>query len=132
MSYSSLVSRSSAAYLAIGGALTLFGADSILPTVISNFPASGMFVGQMIAGAWLAMAAMNWNSRGQTLGGIYGRPVVYANVVLYTVTAFGVVRAALVLGASPWLWAVVVPAGVFAAVYGVLMLRGPFDGSAKC
>ena len=131
MNISSLVARSSAAYLLLGGAVMLFGADAVLPIVIPNFPPSGAFVGQMIAGAWLALAAINWNNRSQILGGIYGRPVVYANVVLYTVTALGVVRAALVTGASPWLWIVVVPSGVFAAVYGVLMMRGPFDGLAK-
>ena len=131
MNISSLVARSSAAYLLLGGVVMLFGADVVLPAVIPNFPPSGAFVGQMIAGAWLALAAMNWHNRSQILGGIYGRPVVNANVVLYLVTALGVVRAAMETGASPWLWAVVVPSGVFAAVYGVLLLRGPFDGLAK-
>ena len=130
MNISSLVARSSAAYLLLGGAVMLFGADLVFPVVVPNFPPSGAFIGQMIAGAWLALAAMNWNSRGQVLGGIYGRPVVYANVVLFTVTALGVGKAVMVVGASPWLWVAVVPSGIFAGVYGVLMLRGPFDGVA--
>jgi hypothetical protein len=126
MNISSVVSRCSAAYLLAGGAVTLFGADVVLPALVPGFPPSANFVGQMIAGAWLAMASVNWFNRSQVLGGIYGRPVVYANVVLWVVTGLGVVKSAMVPGASVWLWAVVVPAEVFAGVYGVLMFRGPF------
>lgn len=105
----------------------LFGADVVLPALVPGFPPSAIFVGQMIAGAWLAMASVNWFNRSQVLGGIYGRPVVYANVLLWVVTGLGVVRSAIVPGASDCLWAVVVPAGVFAGVYGALMFKGPFD-----
>lgn len=108
----------------------LFGADIVFPALVPGFPPSAAFIGQMIAGAWLAMASVNWFNRSQILGGIYGRPVVYANVVLWVVTVLGVVRSAMLPGASVWLWGIVVPAGVFACVYGVLMLRGPFDATA--
>lgn len=108
----------------------LFGADAALPAVIPLFPPSAAFLGQLIAAAWLALAAMNWQNRSLILGGIYGRPVVYANVVLYTITALGVIKAALAPGASPWLWLVVGPAGIFSLAYGVLLFRGPFDARA--
>ena len=128
MNISSLVSRSSAAYLFACGGVMLFASDAVLPAIVPGFPASAALVGQIIAGAWLAMASVNWFNRGQVLGGIYGRPVVYANVVLWVVTGLGVGRSALVPGASVWLWAVVVPAVVFAGVYGRLMLGGPVGG----
>lgn len=130
MNISSLVTRCSAAYLLLGGVVMLFGADAVLPVVIRNFPPSGAFLGQIIAAAWLALAAINWQNRGLILGGIYGRPVVYANLMLYTVTTLGVARAAMVVGASPWLWALVGPSALFAIIYGVLMLSGPFDARA--
>lgn len=108
----------------------LFAADAILPAVISAFPPSAAFIGQLLAASWLSFAALNWNNRGQVLGGIYGRPLVYSNVLFYTITALGVVKPAVVPGASPWLWVIVVPCGLLALVYGVLMMRGPFDGRA--
>ncbi|MEP6835273.1 MAG: hypothetical protein ABJB74_17940 [Gemmatimonas sp.] len=130
MTISSFVTRCSAAYLLIVGVAMLFAADALLPVVIPAFPPSATFLGQIIAAGWLAMAAMNWQSRTQILGGIYGRPVVYSNVLLFTIAALGVVRAALLPGASPWLWVVVVPSGIFAILYGALLLRGPFDSLA--
>lgn len=124
---SSFVSRASAAYLGVVGFVMLFGADTVLPRVIPSFPLSAVWLGQLIAGAWLALAAMNWQARNTILGGIYGRPVVYSNVLLFVVTALGVFRAALVTNASPMLWLIVGPAAIFALAYGALLLRGPFD-----
>lgn len=124
---SSFISRASAAYLGVLGFVMLFAADTILPIVIPAFPLSAVWLGQLIAGAWLALAAMNWQARNTILGGIYGRPVVYSNVMLFVVTALGVFRAALVAQASPMLWLVVGPSAIFALVYGVLLFRGPFD-----
>ena len=31
---------------------------------------------QLLGGAWLGVATLNWFTRGQSIGGIYGRPVV--------------------------------------------------------
>ncbi|MEO7996917.1 MAG: hypothetical protein ABI852_05705 [Gemmatimonadaceae bacterium] len=124
---SSFVSRASASYLGVLGLVMLFGADTILPLVIPSFPLSAVWLGQLIAGAWLALAAMNWQARNAILGGIYGRPVVYSNVLLFVVTALGVLKPALAAGASPLLWLIVGPAMIFALVYGALLLRGPFD-----
>ncbi|MEO7361104.1 MAG: hypothetical protein ABI120_12305 [Gemmatimonadaceae bacterium] len=128
---SSLVSRTSAAFLGVLGLALLFGADAILPLVIPAFPRSAVWLGQLIAGAWLALAAMNWQARKTILGGIYGRPVVYSNVMLFVVSALGVFKAALAPNASPILWLIVGPVAVFALVYGVLLFRGPFDSFTK-
>ena len=124
---SSTLSRASACYLFVLGLVMLFAADAALPAVIPAFPISALWLGQVIAAAWLAIAAFNWQSRSAILGGIYGRPIVYANVLLYMVTALGVVKAALDAQASVWLWVVVAPSAVFALFYGALLLRGPFD-----
>ncbi len=124
---SSLVSRASAAYLGILGLALLFGADTILPRIVPGFPSSAVWLGQLIAAAWLALAAMNWLARNAILGGIYGRPIVYTNALLYFVSALGVFKAAVAPHASPLLWMIVVPSAVFALVYGALLFGGPFD-----
>lgn len=127
MTISSVLTRTTTAYLTVIGAVTLFAADAVLPALIPAFPPSALFLGQLIAGGWLAMAAMNWQHRAQMLGGIYGRPIVYANLLMFTITALGVLRAANAPAASPWLWAIVAPCGLLAVMYALLMFRGPFD-----
>src|SRR3954468_23464373 len=91
---SSLVSRASAALLAIGGVALLFAADDILPRIIPGFPEAGAWVGQLLAAPWLGVAALNWLNRSLVIGGIYGRPVVLANMALYFVSAMVLVQAA--------------------------------------
>src|SRR3982751_1185618 len=71
---SSLVSRASAALLAIGGVALLFAADDILPRIIPGFPEAGAWVGQLLAAPWLGVAALNWLNRSFVIGGITGAP----------------------------------------------------------
>jgi hypothetical protein len=84
---SSLVSRCSAALLLLGGLALLFASDVVLPALVPAFPASAAWVGQLLGAAWLGVAALNWLRRRAVVGGIHGRPVVFANLVLYFVSA---------------------------------------------
>lgn len=124
---SSIVSRLSAAILLLGGVTLLFAPDVVLPALVPAFPPAAMWLGQLLAAAWLGVAALNWLQRGALLGGIYGRSVVLANVALYFISALSLLRA-LVDGTAPAvLWLVFAPLAVLAIVYGALLLRGPFD-----
>lgn len=122
---SSAVSRVSAAVLLTGGLALLFGADALLPRLAPGVPPTAAWVGQLLAAAWLGVAALNWLHRGTLLGGIYGRPVVFANLVLYFVSALSALRA--LPAGGPRLWFVAGPAAALAVVYGALLFRGPFD-----
>jgi len=124
---SSLVSRASAALLAIGGVALLFAADDILPRIIPGFPEAGAWVGQLLAAPWLGIAALNWLNRSLVIGGIYGRPVVLANTALYFVSAMVLVQAARRPDSSAVIGWLVVPFALFAVVYAWLLFRGPFD-----
>jgi len=125
---SSAVSRISAATLGLGGIALLFAPDTLLPLLVPGFPAAGAWVGQLLAAAWLGVAALNWLQRNVVLGGIYGRPIVLANVALYFVSAMSLVRA---VGAAPLLWTVLVPMAALAVAYAALLFRGPFDRSRQ-
>ncbi len=122
---STLVSRASAAALLVGGLALLFGADALLPALVPGVPRAAAWLGQLLGAAWLALAALNWLQRATTLGGIYGRPLVLANLVLYGVSAASGLRALPTGGAR--LWLVAAPAALLAGVYGVLLFRGPLD-----
>lgn len=124
---SSLVSRASAGFLFVAGIALLFGSDILLPRVVPDFPPTSAWLGQFVAAGWLAVANLNWVSRSALLGGIYGRPVVVTNLMLYTISALGSLRALGAGAAAPVVSVVAVPMTLLAVVYGALLLRGPFD-----
>ena len=121
---SARVSAASAGVLLIGGVALLFAADDILPRLIPGFRETGAWLGQLLGGAWLAIAALNWLNRGARLGGIYGRPVVLTNAIVYFVGAMVLLK----IVARPGLSIPVVVATIlfvsFAALYGWLLFRG--------
>ena len=121
------VSRASAGLLAITGLALVFAADDILPRLVPGFPAAGAWVGQLLGGAWLAIAALTWLNRGARLGGIYGRPVVLTNAIVYFVSAMVLLKIVPQPGASLPVVIVAVLFGLFAALYGWLLFRGPLD-----
>ena len=124
---SAFISRASAVFLLAGGIALLFGADDILPRIIPGFPPAGAWLGQLVAAAWLGIAALNWLNRSALLGGIYGRPIVLANTALYFVSAMVLLQAARPPAASRAVAVMIVPFGVFAVAYGWLLFRGPFE-----
>lgn len=124
---STQISRASAGLLLLGGLALVFASDAILPRIIPNFPAAGTWLGQLLAAAWLAIAALNWLSQSVLLGGIYGRPVVLANAGLYFITATTMLKGVMRRDMPAGIWLVVIPAVVFTAIYGWLLFRGPFE-----
>lgn len=123
---SSVLSHVSALVLFVAGLVLLFASDAVLPTVLPGFPAAGAWLGQLLAAAWLGVAALTWLQRRAVLGGIYGRPTVLANLALYFISALSLLRVLLNHGAPPVLWPAVAVTGVLAMAYGALLLRGPF------
>ena len=126
--FSSLVTRASALLLAAAGLALLFAADVILPALVPGIPPTAHWLGQFLGAAWLGVAALNWLNRSVLLGGIYGRPVVSANVILDFVSALSALRdASRGTGPGAPLWLAGGVALIMALVYLWLMLRGPLE-----
>lgn len=123
---SSFITLSSALVLGAGGLALLFGSDELLPRLLPGASAAATVLGQLISAGWLALAWLNWNQRRMLVGGIYGRPTVLANLMLYLVSAFSLGHPVADGGASPVLLALTVVFGALALVYGALLIRGPF------
>ncbi len=122
---SSLISRTSAGFLALVGLVLLFASDEVLPHVVPDVPATASWIGQLIAAGWLGLAVLNWVSRSALLGGIYGRPVVLTNALFYFIgatTLLKVMSAQEHLAVLRWIAG---PVAMFAGVYGWLLFRGP-------
>lgn len=127
MLISTQISRASAGLLLVGGLTLLFAPDIVLPRLIPAFPAAAAWLGQLLAAAWLALAALNWLSQSTLLGGIYARPVVLANAAFYFIAAMVLFKVVTRHDASAALWFVLVPVVLFAGIYGWLLFRGPIE-----
>jgi hypothetical protein len=117
----------SASVLLLGGLALLFASDAILPRLIPALPAAGAWLGQVLGAAWLAIATLNWLSRSMLLGGIYGRPVVLTNAVLYFITAMVLLKIITRRDVPAALWLVVGLTVLLAGAYGWLLFRGPLE-----
>ena len=124
----SLIARASAILLTAGGVALLFAPEEIVALLAGSdeLPMTAL-LGQLLAAAWLGLAALNWLTRGSVLGGIYGRPIVLANASLYFISAMVLLDAP--KGAAVWIGFVL--AAAMAAAYGALLFRGPFTGQPK-
>lgn len=125
---SSLLTRTSALVLGIAGVGLLFAPNAILRLLEPEIPATAYWIGQLLGASWIGLAALNWYSRSRVLGGIYGRPVMLANLGVYFVGGLSAVGAARHVGFPPEFWWLIVPSGLLGLAYLHLMLRGPWAG----
>ena len=123
--HSTLISRVSAGLLLAGGLGLLFAPDVILPRLIAGYPEAGLWLGQLLGAAWLALAELNWLSQTNLLGGIYGRSVVLPNAAFYFVATMVLIKAVSAHTMPAWIWIVMVPMVLMAGVYSWLLFRGP-------
>lgn len=122
------ITRVSATLQLVVGLALLFAADNVLRLIAPGVPASANWIGQVLGGALIALAAMNWLNRTALLGGIYGRSVVMPNAVLYFMIASTMSSAVRGREQAPLaLWIVFGVASVLAVVYGALLMRGPIE-----
>ncbi len=77
---------------ALGGA-GLFLADEIAERLLAAAPAGESFAQLAAAGA-LGFAVTDWMSRGSRIGGIYARPLVLGNVLLFAIATSAIARPA--------------------------------------
>ena len=64
-------------------------------------------------------------ARGLTAGGIYGRPIVNANLVHFTVMSFALLRVVIDGPAAPGPYISAFVYAAFAVWFGVVMFRAP-------
>ena len=122
---SRVVSHASAIVLVAGGLAWLFAPDYAFSILDLSFPPGAEWFGQLLGAAWLGFAALNWIQRRAILGGVYGRPVVMANLFHYFIGSMVLIKAGQQGAGS--VWPLAVPFSALALAYGALLFRGPFD-----
>lgn len=100
----------SAAVLAALGIAASFAPQELLGAFGAPPAAAAVLAVQLLGAAWLALAMLDWMSRGAVIGGIYGRPLVVANLTGFAIST--IVVAKLVLQAPDATLAILL--GVFA------------------
>src|SRR3954454_7089489 len=114
-----LLQTVSLAVLGVCGVVGLFAPEVLLSAIGMAFVTPHWPV-QLLAAAWLGLAALNWSTRGFTMGGILRRPVVHANFAHYLIAAMSSRRPVLAEG-RPGPLTVLVVFGLLAVAYGYLL-----------
>ena len=79
----------------------------------------------LLGGALVGLGVANWMTRRQPLGGIYGRPIVAANLAHFVIGGLALLRAVLDGEAAEWAWGLCAFYLAGAALYGVLLFGEP-------
>jgi len=107
-----LLTAAALAYLA--GALPLvFAPDEVLRALGEDPSPLAALVAQLAGAALFGFAMLDWMSRGSLIGGIYGRPLVVANLAHAFIAAIALGRHALDQPIGP---AILVALAVYAAL----------------
>ena len=126
MTISTAASHASALLLAAGGLAMLFAPQPIAAALGAPPAVATDVIVQMLGGAWLGLAALNWLQRRAIIGGVFMRPLVFANTIHYVVAAL-VLWKAPVGGANALVQAATAIAALLAVVYSAVLMKGPFD-----
>lgn len=124
MNLTRFLMSASAVVLGAVGVFLLFAPDVALMVAGAMALPATMVIAQLIGVLYLGFAVLNWMSRGNTIGGIYARPLTVANVMHFASGAAVLVKAlSRATPAAFWILAAVYV--VFALAFATLLWRDP-------
>lgn len=109
------------------GALALFAPEVALAGIGQPDGDTARLMMGLLGGLLLGFSYLNWMARGTPVGGIYGRPISGANLVLFLTSALTLGKGADLSGTAPIRWVVVALFGVYAVLFGRMLLTHPQD-----
>lgn len=115
----------SAVFLAVLGVGASFLPAELLQALGAPVSLGTVVLVQLGGAALLGFAMLNWMSRGSVLGGIYGRPLIVANLLHFGAGGIGVVKVLMANEALAPLWPVGGGYAIFGVAFAVLMLWRP-------
>lgn len=123
MKVNPLLAAAAVVYAIPGLALTFatgetLGAIGIAPSLLTDW------LGQLAGGSFLGLALLAWFQRHTLIAGIFGRPLLMANLLFTTVTFFATLRTWRQVG-SPLLLGALVAFGALAALFGSRLFTSP-------
>ncbi|MGD8319850.1 MAG: hypothetical protein PVJ02_05335 [Gemmatimonadota bacterium] len=111
------------------GLALLFAPVELAPVLgLGAGPGSGLAV-QLFGSCLLAVGTMNWMGRGGIYGGIYGRPMAFANFFLAMLCVLGLGQTTAARGGPPGAWVLTaVFAADMAAFAWIVFFSRPWKG----
>ena len=103
------------------GVLFVFAPEEVGPVLTGR---ADPLAFSLLGAALVGLGAVNWMTRHQPLGGIYGRPVVVANFAHFVIGGLTLLRAGLDGEATGWGWALAASYLAGALAYGALLVGG--------
>ncbi len=126
MKNTDLLLMASAAVYGLAGLAGTFFPDMLAMSTAGAASPALVLVIQFAAAAYCGFAMLNWMLRDTPIGGIYGRPLVVANVLHFFMVAMVLTRLVLHGARGPLHLAVTAVAWIFAAAFGrILFGSGP-------
>jgi hypothetical protein len=117
----------SAAFLAAAGVGITFLPQELLTYAGGRPEGTLVLLVQLLGASYLGAAALNWMSRGNRMGGIYGRPVTMANLLHFFVGALALVKATVVQPVPVEVMATAAVYSVFGTWFGLVLFTHPTD-----
>jgi hypothetical protein len=125
MPFSRALMSAAALVLGAGGVLSLFAPDLVLSAIGGAVSPGAMLITQVLGTLALGLASLDWMWRSNRLGGIYGRPIVLANLLHFVSTALVMGKAISREPSLRLLWPLAVVYAVLAVAFFVLMRTDP-------
>lgn len=120
-----LLMSAAALFLGSVGVACLFAPDLVLTWIAGSAPPGAMLLVQVLGTLSLGLAVLDWMWKGNRLGGIYGRPIVLANVLHLVSTALVMVKALSRDPALRALWPLAAAYAIFGLGFFALLFRDP-------
>lgn len=119
-----LIMSISAVTMAVLGAGLIFMPNDL--PLYAGFDSNGgtSLVFQVLGSLYFAFAMLNWMSKGNLIGGIYGRPIAIGNFTHFFVGGLGLLKAAIHFPSTPVVGFAAVY-GIFAGVFGLILFTHP-------
>jgi hypothetical protein len=129
--HTKLLMTLSAAFMLILGVADLFLPQEILIHFGMSAVNLAVLLIQISGSLYVGFAMLNWMSRENIIGGIYGRPVALANFLHFAVVAVTLLKALLAGTMLPReTWALCGLYSVFALWFGLVVFTHPGDKKA--
>jgi hypothetical protein len=120
-----IVMSLSAAVMAIAGLLLSFAPQELLTFASLTANPGAVLAAQVTGATLLGFALMNWMARGNTIGGIYQRPLAIGNFTHFAVAGIALAKA-LLSGERPMPLIVLTAVYLFFAIaFGLILFYPP-------
>ena len=118
-----LLMTSSALIMGIAGITLTFLPQETAAFLGWNNPETVLI--QILGALYFGFAMVNWTTKSNLLGGIYGRPLTIGNFSHYLIAAFALLKSIKSQSGEKWVIIAAIVYSIFAILFGYVMLTHP-------